>query len=53
MAKRGHAWQRGMCMAKGHVWQGEGACLAGGMRAGETATEVGVTHPTGMHSCLV
>ena len=28
-----------------------GACVAGGMHAIETATEVGGTHPTGMHSC--
>ena len=24
----------------------------GGVRAGETATEGGSTHPTGMHSCF-
>ena len=41
-------WQRGTCMAGGHVWQG--ACMAGGVRAGETATEAGGMHPTGMHS---
>ena len=29
----------------GHVWRG------GGVHAGETATEAGGTHPTGMHSC--
>ena len=28
-----------------------GACMAGGVRAGETATEAGATHPTRMHSC--
>ena len=53
---RGHAWQRG------RAWQGAcvaRGCVAGGMRgkggglhAGETATEAGSTHPTGMHSCL-
>ena len=57
----GHAWQRGVhgrghCMAgagcawQGHAWQGhawQGVCVAGG-----TATAVGGTHPTGMHSCL-
>ena len=48
---------------RGHVWQGRGVCMVGGMcgrgvhgggggmRAGETATEAGGTHPTGMHSC--
>ena len=30
----------------GHVWRAEV-----GRRAGETATEAGGTHPTGMHSC--
>ena len=25
--------------------------VGGGVRAGETATEAGGTHPTGMHSC--
>ena len=37
---------------------GRGACMAGGVRggggafvAGETATAVDGTHPTGMHSC--
>ena len=38
------------CMAggmhgRGHMWQE-------GVHAGEMATEVGGTHPTGMHSCL-
>ena len=32
------------CMAGGHVWQE--ACMAG-----ETATAMDGTHPTGMHSC--
>ena len=36
-----HSVQRG----GGHVWRG------GGVHAGETATEAGGTHPTGMHSC--
>ena len=39
-----HVWQ-GVCMAVG-VCGGEGACVAG-----ETATAVDGTHPTGMHSC--
>ena len=49
----GHAWKgtymaggmhgRGTCMAGGHAWQGD-------MCAGQTATEAGGTHPTGMHS---
>ena len=53
----GHAVQR-----EGHVWQGEftrqggthgrggGHVWQGGMHAGEMATEVCGTHPTGMHS---
>ena len=48
----GHAWQGG-------VWQGGGmhareAGMPGkwGVRAGETATEAGGIHPTGMHSCF-
>ena len=36
---------RGVCMAGG-------ACLVGGICTGETATEAGSTHPTGMHSCF-
>ena len=39
----------GACMAGGHVWwgmQGRRACMAG-----ETATTVDGTHPTGEHSC--
>ena len=51
---RGHEWQGGM-----HGWGlgmhsgGEGwACMVGRGRAGETATEAGGTHPTGMHSCV-
>ena len=43
----GHACQRGVCVAKGDV-HGRG----GGMHAGETATEAGGMHPTGMHSCI-
>ena len=50
----GHAWQ-GVCMAggvhgRGHVWHGGGVC-GRGVCAEEMATEVGGTHPTGMHSC--
>ena len=30
-----------------------GAYMAVGMHAGETVTEAGGTHPTGMHSCLL
>ena len=42
---------RGVC--------GRGACMAGGMHgggacmAGDTATAVDGTHPTGMHSCFI
>ena len=39
MLDRWHAWQWG------HAWQG-GECVAG-----EMATAVDGTHPTGMHSC--
>ena len=35
----------------GHAWQWGGVCLVEGMHVGETATEAGGTHPTGMHSC--
>ena len=49
---------KGVCMVRGHAWQG--VCMDGeggvhGWRAcmtGEMATAVGGTHPTGMHSCL-
>ena len=34
----------GVCVTGGHAWQG--VCVAG-----EMATAVGSTHPTGMHSC--
>ena len=48
MHGEGHVWQEGMhgsgCVVRGHAWQGD-------MRAGETATEAGGTHPAGMHSC--
>ena len=40
----GGAYLAGRC-----AWQG--ACMVGGMCAGKTATKVGGTHPTGMHSC--
>ena len=58
----GHVWQRGM-HGRGCAWQGDvhggGICdrrhswwgVCGG--AGEMATAVGGTHPTGMHSCLL
>ena len=63
----GHAWEgacmtgsmcgRGACVAggiygRGCAWQG--VCMAGGggMYAGETVTQVGSMHPTGMHSCF-
>ena len=36
----------GPCVAGGHGWQG-GACVAG-----ETATAVDSTHPTGIHYCI-
>ena len=47
----GHAWQGGM-LGRGHAWQ-RGAYMAKGacVHVGETATEAGSTHPTGMHSC--
>ena len=61
----GHEWQ-GACGAGGYAFQGVrtvGGCqggMHGGVRghgggggmAGEMVTEVGSTHPTGMHSCL-
>ena len=37
-----------------YVWQGvceRGECVMG-VCAGETTTEAGNTHPTGMHTCL-
>ena len=45
-----------VCVAWGHVWWGgghawQGACMAGGCVAGETAIAAGGTHPTGMHTC--
>ena len=59
---RGHVWQ-GTSMVGGGIhgsgcawwgcaWQ-RGACVAGGgaCEAGEMATAVDGTHPTGMHSC--
>ena len=55
--KGGHAWQGGMC---GGACVAGGACVVGGWQgacvacvAGETATAVDGTHPTGMHSCLL
>ena len=52
-----HVW--GVCLVGGHAWCGSAGGVAGGMRgrgacvAGETATAVGGTHPTGMHPCLL
>ena len=53
MCGRGCAWwlgHVGACMGEGACMVG-GACVAGGVHAGETATDAGGTHPTGMHSC--
>ena len=47
MRGRVHAWQ-GTCMAGG--MHDRGMCGMGAYVAGETATVVGDTHPTGMHS---
>ena len=51
----GCAWQmggmhdRGSCVARGgHAWREEVGCAC---VAGQTATAVEGTHPTGMHSC--
>ena len=48
-------WGAGACVAVGGwrlVWRlGGGGLLV--VRAGETATEAGSTHPTGMHSCNI
>ena len=49
MVDGGHAWQ-GACMPEG-AYMPEGM-HDNGMHAGETVTEVGGVHPTGMHSCL-
>ena len=51
MHGRGHAWQGGIHGGE-HVWWG--ACMAGrgSCVAGEMATAVDGTHPTGMHSCF-
>ena len=48
--KGGHVWEA--CMARGCLWQ-KGLAWPGGegVHAGETATEEGSMHPTGMHSC--
>ena len=60
----GCAWLRGACMVKGPCvvkggMHGEGGGGGGGGHAwqvgecaGQTATEAGGTHPTGMHSCF-
>ena len=57
---RGHVWWGGMhgigvCMAGNMHGRGTyvvGVCGGGASMAGETATAVDGTHPTGMHSCL-
>ena len=48
LGEGGHVWQGGM-HGKGGV-HGRGG--GGSYVAGEMATNVGSTHPTGMHSCL-
>ena len=64
MYGRGHVWQGGVRGRGMHVWHGvcmaggmcgKGVCMAGGHAcvAGKTATAVGSTHPTAMHSCSV
>ena len=45
-----YTWQGVHGRGAGGVWQG--ACMVGVVNAGETATEAGSKHPTGMHSCL-
>ena len=53
MARRGHAWDGGMCgqgdvVTGGHAWSGGSVCDE------DTAGQcVGGTHPTGMHSCVL
>ena len=49
--KGGNAWQGGV-HGKGYVWRGGHACQEACM-AGEMATAVDRTHPTGMHSCYM
>ena len=49
MHGKGHAWWEGACVAEGVCMVG--VCMAGGMHAGETATEAGSMIPTGMHFC--
>ena len=53
VAKRRRAWQRGRGVVHGRrACMEEGACMTrGNLPAGETTTEAGGTHPTGMHSC--
>ena len=68
MPEGGHAClgdtsAQGVCGPGEHACLGacmkEGVCMPGGMHsqgvcvAGETATAVGGTHPTGMHSCRI
>ena len=47
-AYQGGGVDGGTCMAGGHVWR-----WGGDMHAGETTTEAGGTHPTGMNSCYL
>ena len=49
MATAGGVRQRGGMYGRG-VAEGN-VCGKGGVRGGETATEAGGTHPTGMQSC--
>ena len=50
MHGREHAWSGGAW--QGHVWWEESMCARGVYMAGETATAVDGTHPTGLYSCL-
>ena len=50
----GCARQKGV-RGGGYVWEGvwmEGVCVVGDVRAGDTSTKAGGTHPTLMHSCF-
>ena len=44
------AWQ-GVCVTGGCAWK-VGHGRQRGMHSGQTNTEAGGTHPSGMHSCL-
>ena len=56
--KGGACVVKGVCMANGgmcgkvEVCMAKGACMSRGVCAGETATQVAGTHPTGMHPCF-